>query len=935
MIRMVLFNVGENYYPLFIDDTATGYSGKDVLTKPGAYEDVTGNGFSLPIAELTGRINGYSTRLMGLIPNIEESALPTYPVQDCTEFVKPLLTVPDTAAKMLIAHADEDIRVFLETALEVIHFYETVTSTTKVFLPEEAFAFVDEEVAKSMRSSQHVYVLKNSENQEITQKDCTSTFGVVLPDADDLHSGSEMALSALDILRVIAPCRRELQPGVFQYNGVYHTPYFKVDPKIRGAIPSYLAYLNGYAVNDMLPIQANERHMADNLMTFIRADMSRYVSEIVTGLFFVTQFGQGLRRLLSCKSEELVLSLSADLQQLCPEGVQYTLTYSDIQSAMQDGWDTTALIKLVRGAITLSEDYPVKLVRDSALVTHVAETQNLPFTLPFSDVQKEALTEALIANSIVSAPMLRYILDMCCRAYEVNWGHSGAAKAIPGLVLTSSIEEMNKLMSAYLQHRLGNTPATGIDFSALYAPVTLSTDEDDDSDEDEIFTYFDYYITNDTAFRLRNGTLPQDYFFGSASGAETTESNIVEYWRKVNGTNHISHYISSCFLQTGDLNVLIEGFIKLMRWGDRKPCLLVYQDHPEIRRVFDLNLGKEIPNTAIVDESQLVLSNGCKYSLEGLLTAADILGATPAIVGFLLSRNYGVKKYSLASLVDVGEMILSGNVDIDAFKSVISVNLENLGTITQYENAGYELLVSSRNIELGLEHNIPPASLSEIALLLHPGILRSAEYLKSKQTTMVVTTKDRQYQILTAYCNTIRYIYSIFGEELSGKEITTVDLSAIVSSAYKKYLDQVTEQAPDANAVRAASAVASMNLESAGLYYDERELEGKFMIISDVEMQSNLPSIEFTDPQVKKVAERLSNRIVLLLLETPDCYLLCRKNISPSEILVANKKIEHKRYTAVARLVEALRSGKKTVLSNPSTGEKKPAKLHCSLAEFM
>lgn len=934
MIRIVNFRFGDGDFPLFIDDTETGYSGKDILTKPGVYEEVTGEGFSLPIAELNGSIDGYATKLMGLIANVEESALNKYPVQDCTNIVKQLLTVPETAARMLINNANEDTQEFMQSALDTIHYYESVTKDTKVFLPEEAFGFVDEDIAKSMRSSRHVYVLKNVDNQEFIQKDCQSPYGIVLPDVDDLHSDVEVSPSALDILRVIAPCRRELQPGVFQYNGIYHTPYYKVDPKIRGAIPSYLSYLNGYAKNDKLGIQAFERHMADNLTTFIRADTARYVGEIATALLMATQFGQSVRRICACQSTELMQSLVSELQSICPNGFTVDLTY-DSMKEIESGKSAASLLK---SAIKFDDSALLSFIEETAKTQHTADTRNLPFVLDMSDDLKERATEKLIEKSVISMPVHDHLIALCSRAYEVNWGHSGAARAIPRFVLTTTIEQMDSVLAAYVQAKVTGKPApSNIDFSVLYPTIPKQQDEQDDfdgGDDDEIFTQFDYYITNDTAYKLRTGTLPNDYFFSQATGAETSEANIVEYWRKVNGTNNLSYFISSSFTATGTVSVLIESFLKLMRWGDVKPSLLVFPDHPEIRNAFDLSQGKEIPNVAVVDESQLNRVNGCKYVIETPVMAGDILGREPALVGFLLSSDYGVKKYTLASLVDVGEMVEKNAIDIADLKTVQVVQLAGSPMLDEFVNEGYDFYTSNYNIEMGLEYNTPPATFSELALLIEPGMLRSAEYLRAIQSSMVITTKDRQYQNLKTYTEVIKALYSEFGAQLEAGQTDTVELAKICGRAYNLFVSGAGKQAQDANEVRAASTIASLNLEG-GIQYDNRELTGKFAIISDVQMQSTFPSIEFTDPQVKKLAERLSNRVILLLLEADDAFVLCRKDIGASELLIKDGKIEHKRYSVVAQLVDGLKQGRRVAITDSKTGSKKPAKLHQSLSEYI
>lgn len=940
MIRVVSFNFNGSILPLFIDDTETGYNGKDVMSKPGVYEELTSDKFSLPLAELQGSIDGYTTKCMGLLAVVEPDAENDYPMQDYTNQVKQLLTIPETGAKVILGNMDEDMRTFLSTALEVIHFYEKVTSETKVFLPEEAFGYISEDVAKKMRSTRHVYVLKNSDNQEIVQADCTATFGVVLPSVDDLHSDIDVSPKALDILRVIAPCRKPVgDGGAFQYNGIYHTPYYRIDPKIRGAVPSYLNFLNGFPKNDTLEIQQNERHMRDNLRTFVQADVASYVSEIVTGMFLATHVGQSIKRLISCKDSELAKKLAIEINDMSAGSpVKCDIHYTDLQELLSGHYTPNDLAALVGQSLVYDSEGLQTFVSECTGTMHVVDIENLPFVFQLTDEDKEKLTTLLIQGNVITRVMLEYLLNLCLKAYEVNWGHSGATRAIPRFVTPGGINAMNNVMGAYLSQTIGHIQAPAdVDFTLLYSTqIRSSDDEDDEGDEDEIFTDFDYYITNDTAMKMRAGTA-NDFFGSGSTGAETSESAIVEYWRKVDGESHLSYFVSSAFTTTGDYNVLFEAFIKLMRWGSVKPSLLVFQDHPVIRTVFDLNTGKEIPNTAIVDESQLVLSNGCRYSLERLLSAEDVLGAKPAIAGFLLSKNYGVKKYFLASWVDIGEMVSRNEIDVDSLKTVtdIPLNDEMVLAISQFENSGYQLFTSNHNIEQGLKFNIQPAQLSELALLIVPGVLRTAEYLRSKQNTMVVTTKDRQYQILATYCEAIRKLYATEGDALSGESVSTAELSAMAVKVYQWFVAGSENQAPDVNQVRANQAVMTMQLDNDNAKYVDVPLEGKFTIISDMDMQSDLPSIEFSDPTMQQVARKVRDRVVLLMLETPEYFVLCRKDISAPELLVVDHKIEHRKYSAFASVIKALKAGQTVNISNSKTGSKHPAVLHTSLSSYL
>lgn len=941
MIRIVTFNFGGNMFPLFLDDTDTGYTGKDVLTKPGVYEEITSDTFTLPIAELSGAIDGYATKLMGLIANQDPSDSDPKEIMDYTAKVKQLLAVPETAAKMLMEREPQDMRDFLRGALETIHYYESVTEDTKVFLPEAAFEYVDEAVAKKMRSTRHVYVLKNSENQEIIQKTYTDVYGIVLPSVDDLHSDMEVSPNALDILRVVAPCRKEVSPGIFTYNGIYHTPYFRVDPRLRGSLPSYLKFLNGYSRNDNLPIQQYERHMYDNLFMFINSDVARCVSQLYTGIFLQTLLGQKLKRLISCRNAELFGQLVSDLAVAKMDGVTCDITYTDVQSTVSTGINSDELAKLVQSKISVTVDALIEMAENQVKLNRVVDIENLPFVLDIGDEDKDRLTEFLHQKSIITRAMFEYLLQLCCKAYAVNWGHTGATRAIPRFVSKTAINTVNEAMATHLNSKLGKAAPNPAITSLLY-PNTFRPDDSDDSDagddDDEIFTDFDYYITDSTRQLMRDGQLDVGFIVNKATGAESSESSVVEYWRKVNGENNLRYFLTDTFMSQGALQVFLEAFYKLMRWGDNKPALLVFDSMPEVRTVFDLNVGKEIPNTAIVDESQLVMVNGCRHTLSGVLTARDVVGSDEAIVGFLLCRDYGIKKYYMASLVDIGEMVCNGEIDVAEFKGMSQVQLtgENVIDITTLADTDYSLYVSNTNIEAGLASGTMPAQLSTLALLLQAGVTKSAEYLKSKQTTVVITTKDRQYQILSSYIDVLRTVYERNGDVLRRPTATTVELSAIATEAYQLYHEGVKLQAPDVNTVRAQSAIASMNLDAGSvIQYSDAPLNGKFIIVSDADGASGITPITFTDANMARLSERLHNSIVLLMLELQDEYLLCRKDILQSELLIHDRTIEHRKYSVIAPVLDGLKQGKAIRISDAKTGNKKVAKLHRSLEGFV
>lgn len=936
MVRVVSFEFDGAVYPLFIDETETGYNGKDILSKPGVYDEACTGRMNLYLVDMQGRIDGYSTKCMGLIAEINENT----PAVDMTNKVKALLTVPETAAKMLLARESEEDREFLETALEVIHYYEQLTPDSKVFLPDESVKFLEPEVAKKMQSKRHIYVLKNVDNQEIVQKDETSTYGLVLPDVEELHGNVDVSPSTLDVLRVIAPCRRKTGTGLYEYNGIYHTPYFRVDLRLRGMLPSYLSFLNGFPKNNTLEIQPHERHMYDNLYTFICSDVARFSGEIVAGMFFMTPLGTSIRYLLACKNSDRFNSCYNDVIANCPQDVKLNITYEEMLEVMNENWDIVKLAKIVKNNLQFPEGYFSNLVRTFEPKQNVVDIKNLPFSFDFTDEQKEEFTQVLLERNIITLGMFDYLLALCIRAYRVNWGHTGAVQAIPRFITQKSIEDMNATISAYLNQTLNNIPAPpDVDLMDLFEQKSSGDDEegdDDDDDEDEIFTSFTYYITEETARKVRMGM--GENFFAETSAVQTSDAAIVEYWRKVNGENELTYFLSSCFRQSKDVKVIIECFIRLMRWGSIKPTLIVFPNHPEFATVFDLNLGKEVPNTTVVDESQLIVINGCKHSLSGVLKSQDIIPGVSIPVGFLLCKDYGtVKKFVLASWVDIGEMVAKGEIDVDVLKTITQVKLDgdNAQDITVFENTDYDFYVSNLNVERGLQHGVPPASMSELALLLTPGILRSPEYIKSKQNTVIVTNKDRQYENLTHYVDTLRQVYKLEESKFTAESISTNELNALAEEIYRTFVAKIRNQTPSANEARAEQAIQSLTLDD-GIDYSDAPLTGKFAVVSDREnVLPEVPGIAFTDRTLQALSAKSDNRIILLILDAPNEYIICRKDIKVSELILRDgKSVEHKRYSTIMQVVNLLKEGKNVNVNLIGT-VKKPVKLHSSVKDYI
>lgn len=924
---------------LFIAETNSGNSAKDVFHVPGVYSRVMEEAPStnLGLLEMSGSIGEYRTHCYGLVVTGEEQVI------DLTPYIQQLLSAPDTAAKSILSRYDDYLRDSCTVALEVIKMYEGVHPGERLCLPPEALSGIPEEMRQSMVSVRKSYTLKGTENQEIFQTSFDSEFGVILPSIADIHNEGDDLVSALDVLRVTAPFRRAEAGGMYAYSAVYHTPFYRADPAMRDFVPSYFQWISGYPANNMLDIQGNERHMANNLKLLLCADITRYVESMVTGLFFTTKVGSIVYRLCGYMEQEVALALQGQLAELNVAGCACTLKSTDVTALADGGWNTSDVVRTILDNLDISDEYITNLIANTPNDRRCVECGRQPFTIPLSDSQSEKYSELLIANGYTTTSMRKFLVQLCSAAYRVNWGHTGAANAIPGMNIRGDVAVMSRAMAKYTQERMAERVVQPTDFPELYIIKSGESDVDDDF-SDDIAVRCDYYLTDESAVYISNSsdmTSDRDIFNTPLSPAASTEAQIIERWRNVKGDSNLDNFLSSAMLQTADPVVFIQSFCKLMRWGDRKPSLLVLQDHPEIRFVFDLNAGEVVANSAIMDESELVQVNGCDYSLVGFLRSDSNASIDRnSIIGFVLQKDYGtVRKTYLSSWADIGEMVHSGKINIGDFvgMSKVDISAGNTVLIEDFAREDYEFYVSDSNIALGMELRTAPKDLSALALLVRPGIMDTTEYLRSLRNEQIVTTRDRQYDILRRYAKTISEFYTKHGGQVSAVS-NTVELSGVADIFYGMWLASGSKE--DANTTTAAANLQRLSLgEDSEVTWDVTPLEGKCFLIEDREMKSILPPIEFSDVQLKNVANSLRNRVVMLLLPTPDKFIFCRKDISLRELIVS--KVEDpatgkqkvrpaiKAYSAFSNMVSGLQK------NVPCTINGKPAVLHESLRDLL
>ena len=921
-------------------DDSTGITYKEALTVPGEFGNMIGNSeVQIKFGKLEGTVDHYRTSMYALYVE-DQNSIPD--AVDLTDEITKLISLPETAIKAMSSRYQEDIWELIRTSLDAIHYYEGITRETRVTLPASIEGLSEEEKG-SMLSQRANYSLKSSENQSVFQKAFDAPFNVRLPQLDAIHRNSDDLITALDIIRVLAPYRKAEGGNHFSYKSIYHTPYYKVDVRIRGMVPSHLSWINGVSVNDTLEIQANERQFYNNLHTLVYADISRYTAEMASGVFFDTALGTAISKLCLKRDSEVIQQIIKDISEASSDKASCDLQFSEVESLIDNGWYIPDVIQVIKSKLRLTPGYLQELVSNRSSDRHIIDTETIPFVISIKDDEEQALTDIFINQGYMTNAMYRFLQNLATAIYRVSWGHTGATKAIPGFILKSALADVDSSMESYMDSVLSGNVPNSADYPMLYLNSSPSDDEDImdfTGDPDEISHRFDYYVTDETLAFIKAGSLDPAYF-NTIRGKDIVQSrdaSIVEYIRVVNGEANLDEYIYGVYLHTGSISKMIELIIKLMRWGQRRPRVLVAND-VSYRYAFDLNSGLRVDNTAVVDESQLIKVNGCEYSYVGCFSSSSNPGIDPThIVGFVFQKDYGVtKKYYLASWLDLAEMTVPGEIKIGNFTSVIPLTLDaSNATIEALSKEEHQIFLSDSAIKEGLKLKISPKDLSPISALCVEGVMNTMGYLQSLKNEVMITSKDRQYENLRRYTKALQYFYSQNTAELTSVS-NSLDISNL-AALFKQIYDKESYK-QDANSATAAKTISKLNLGPASkVQWDTSELSGQFYIISDVDMNSNLPPIQFTDEKVKTIAERVRNRIVMLLLHSDNKFIFCRKDITPGEIVqvpskkpdgTPTRKLGHKAYAPFGPAIKRLLDG------SPTTINGVPAVLHESLKEFL
>lgn len=913
VVRIKTSDGGER--SLFTGCTETGYSAKELLTMPGAYDTCTGtsSGAKLFLCQLTGAIGAYNTKLFGLC--VEDSSLE---VRDLSGTVRNMLNMPSTAMSTLLRSMSEEMREDAEQAIEAIHFYEKVNEGSKVCLPEEALSLLPEEMATAMKSARPTYNLKDTDNQEIFQKSYDAEFGVMLPTLAEIHDGETEDYETLDVIRALMPYRRPGSPQV--YESIYHTPYFRVGMN-AAMVPPHLKWIDGYASNDTLDIQPNERHMQSNMYTLYCADVARYVQELVTGIFFTTEYGTRFTRLRTVRERDVIDRLVSELQAGASLGegkptVSCNITSSEVDELWSGGWDVEAVGRAFKAALVIEDGLLDALIESQHVSRRTIPTNNQLFTISLSDEQSSRYTDMLIQHGYITYELRNFYVKLCQRAYAACWGHTGAVRAVPALIDQSRLGDADKMFTRFLQARVDGRGIDKRDFRGMYVDTYNGLDYNDLDDESKrerdeleqglgddggegLGVAFDYYLTKTTYQRLASGeSFDMNTLMGRRDsesesdrvkrleGSMDTNSRRIERWRLVPADSNLAYFLTTVFDQTADINIFIHAFLKLCRWGERRPKSIVFPEHAEIRKVFDLGLGKETDNTTIVNEDDLVLVNGCEYSLVGLMNSTSNRDIDPAyIVGFVLKKDYGntTREY-ISSWSDLAEMVEKGDIKIGEFKVGAPVDTSHLIEAESFEKKSFEVYESDSNIAKGLELKVRGRELSDVIQLTKPSITSDRQYIKATARDTILDLAERRHNNLYRYITLLKAFYAQYGERLDNIR-TTMDLQEL-ALCFAELKKSGPAAKVEHNAQAASNTLKSLNLDGGKVEYVNTPLTGKFILVNDSENYSikddTWDPIQFSDHSLSVLNTRYN--IVLLLCKTSDCWLLCRKDITMQEL---------------------------------------------------
>lgn len=931
---------------IFLYDSDTHSSVKDIFEIPGTYEDVCkAHNIVLSLCNMTGKVGrlSLSSYVLVVSPVSQDSA--PVGLQYNLEFPK-LCGLESVAANALINSYDEETSNLLRKCNEGFEYMRSFTKESSTCLPKEALMYLPQEEQEAFLNSKKFHRADTHvDNVNIIQETCESEFSLALPDIEDIHFNPSGCVSVDSVLKIIAPYRtRANATSLIEYKARMHTPYWRVEPGKKLLMDAF-PWINGSAKNSELSLQPNELPMSKKLFMHVCTDTSVYADQIFTGIFMVSQPGLMIRKLLSIQPDSTealselmptVYELIGELKQKLPPYIKFTLTTNDLESLQPEDFRVGGhLAHMLSQHIKIEPEGYLKLVEDhiQSEIPRRIDTSKMDFVLTIDQNRSEVI-DKLIANGFISKAMYDFIVQLCQHAYSVNWGHNGVSKAIPDLIdrNPAAIDEYGNTIKNILNAKFGNSSRTrsrSMNANSIDDDSDLYTDDKDD--DDNVFIEFTHYLGERNRSMIENG---MDIDVSNAFMSENDA--VIERYRIYDGVDYLERFLWDCYSSTKDVNILIEAFLKLMRWGTRKPQSLVFMERPEIQTEFDLLDGAIVSNGHIFDENDLIKENDCTYHLGSLLYSdSSIMRQEKPIVGFILYKKYKGErqKYFVASWLDIGEMLETHEVDVSELKQMIPMDEFSRSPIEGIASDAFDFYASPSSKKEAMQINVTADNLCACYKLVERNLLDSAEFRKAVANKNPVGLRDRQYLIAKQYTDVLRSYYSREEQRIASMA-TTSDLNTIAREIYKAYQDGDNEIV-DHNTAAAGRTMSKMNLGvgTQDYLYDNSELSGKFILLDDQERATSWPAISLTDPQLNNFLSKVNKRIVLLMLERPDCYLICAKDIRVSEVrfrtTAEGKQVVY--LLKVGKYRDAFLDVKKGIRR---TIAQKPIKLHESVKEI-
>lgn len=733
------------------------------------------------------------------------------------------------------------------------YIQQSPSNVIKTTLPRECFlddaSFAKYYSAPVLQSTENVVLLADTPEDE---------WRIDLPAVPN-----SAEVSPYNLLQVTKPYR-----VAKAYMAIYHTPFFlnahpqviperdRIRTEAWDIVPKGIPakYIYGDDKMNNLPIQNNEQKMLSNLMGYCSSFIRKNYKQIIEGMFGTTTFGIKFAKLLNRPISEVISSLEEVLSEI-PPMFECSVSVEDFTSLQQDKPLTLGTCRSIfQDRIVLPKENTSKFLETIISKGHIfPSTEFLPIV---SNITADILED----NGIVPREIFDFYCDLCNAACSVNWGHTGAYRYIAEL----KDESLCSKASVDLLSKVDLSTFT------IYSYQADTEDEDSLVGPQDVLVDIPHYISGTT---IRAATVQ-----GISSSIDwqyaTRDQRIIERWRYLEGEYALKNFLTKVCNDLG-IEKVCHAFIRLMRWGVRKPTMLILDDKYDC--IFDLNNVCITNNKNIIDPSKLQLSNGKTNSIEVAVKYNNVL------IGFLLKRDYQtVQQYLLASWEDMKEVV----DDTDFSDKLSACTLEHL-----LGNYTFNWYVSKSNIELSKKYNCRAEVLNYLSALENPGVVSTEEYNSSLKAPTIVTIKDRQYRNLDRY---LKALYSQYTELLR---------SNLVAGIHMFRMEE--EATPTHNEAIASSTLAKLQLNNND--YLDIPLDGaKYVLIVDKDNQvPNVPGIAMTHPSLQRVSAQCNNRIIAL--QATIVYegklvnvISVNSDISPADLQLNSGKVTPIKYTNFA-----------------------------------